>query len=248
MLPLNSCIFSSCRVVSLLQTSEHAGVLRFCMQGYKPPNAQASEYQTIPMSKIEDFGVHANQYYPLDVSFFKSSLDSHMLDMLWNKWAPSRLSASASADVNACDNAHRCAPAVLFVGAQMPACNACRYWVNTLAASPLINTRELTSGQISDIGAPAVRQFVSAGCHPQQQGCRSLAYAAALPCLALSRACLHGTLHTLPMGNHQKLLTHDAQQRRSWRRRMLSWRTQGGWDASPRPLRRRARTTRSCPS
>jgi COP9 signalosome complex subunit 5 len=57
------------------------------MQGYKPPNAQASEYQTIPLSKIEDFGVHANQYYPLDVSFFKSSLDSHMLDMLWNKCA-----------------------------------------------------------------------------------------------------------------------------------------------------------------
>ena len=50
---------------------------------------QASEYQTIPMSKIEDFGVHANQYYPLDVSFFKSSLDSHMLDMLWNKCVPS---------------------------------------------------------------------------------------------------------------------------------------------------------------
>ncbi len=40
------------------------------------------------MNKIEDFGVHANQYYPLDVSFFKSSLDSHMLDMLWNKCAP----------------------------------------------------------------------------------------------------------------------------------------------------------------
>jgi hypothetical protein len=42
------------------------------------------------MSKIEDFGVHANQYYPLDVSFFKSSLDSHMLDMLWNKCAASQ--------------------------------------------------------------------------------------------------------------------------------------------------------------
>lgn len=66
-----------------------------CMQGYKPPNVAASEYQTIPMNKIEDFGVHANQYYPLDVSFFKSSLDSHMLDMLWNKcafcWAPNEL-------------------------------------------------------------------------------------------------------------------------------------------------------------
>ena len=38
---------------------------------YKPPDAAASEYQTIPLDKIEDFGVHANQYYQLDVSFFK---------------------------------------------------------------------------------------------------------------------------------------------------------------------------------
>ena len=43
-------------------------------------------YQTIPLSKIEDFGVHANQYYSLDITFFKSSLDSHMLDLLWNKY------------------------------------------------------------------------------------------------------------------------------------------------------------------
>ena len=37
------------------------------VQGYKPPEAKESEYQTIPMSKIEDFGVHANQYYSLEV-------------------------------------------------------------------------------------------------------------------------------------------------------------------------------------
>ena len=36
-------------------------------QGYTPPEAKESEYQTIPMSKIEDFGVHANQYYALEV-------------------------------------------------------------------------------------------------------------------------------------------------------------------------------------
>ena len=37
------------------------------LQGYTPPEAKESEYQTIPMSKIEDFGVHANQYYALEV-------------------------------------------------------------------------------------------------------------------------------------------------------------------------------------
>ena len=34
------------------------------------------------------------QYYSLDVTFFKSSLDSHMLDLLWNKYWVNTLSAS----------------------------------------------------------------------------------------------------------------------------------------------------------
>lgn len=29
--------------------------------GYKPPDEGPNEYQTIPLSKIEDFGVHAKQ-------------------------------------------------------------------------------------------------------------------------------------------------------------------------------------------
>jgi hypothetical protein len=29
--------------------------------------------------------VHAKQYYSLEVTFFKSSLDSHILDLLWNR-------------------------------------------------------------------------------------------------------------------------------------------------------------------
>jgi hypothetical protein len=84
----------------------------FCsVQGYTPPDAPASEYQTIPLNKIEDFGVHCKQYYPLDVSYYKSSVDAHMLEVLWNK-----------------------------------------YWVNTLSASPLLATRDLVAGQITDIG------------------------------------------------------------------------------------------------
>lgn len=30
-------------------------------EGYKPPDEGPAEYQTIPLSKIEDFGVHAKQ-------------------------------------------------------------------------------------------------------------------------------------------------------------------------------------------
>ena len=64
------------------------------VQGYKPPDEGPSEYQTIPLSKIEDFGVHCRQYYSLDVNFFKSSLDAQMLDLLWNKYWVNTLSAS----------------------------------------------------------------------------------------------------------------------------------------------------------
>ena len=70
------------------------GAFRTYPEGYKPPESRESEYQTIPLSKIEDFGVHAEQYYPLDVSFFKSSLDSAMLELLWNKYWAHTLSSS----------------------------------------------------------------------------------------------------------------------------------------------------------
>lgn len=70
------------------------GAFRTYPEGYKPPDEGPSEYQTIPLSKIEDFGVHAKQYYSLDVTFFKSGLDSHLLDLLWNKYWVNTLSTS----------------------------------------------------------------------------------------------------------------------------------------------------------
>ena len=51
------------------------GAFRTYQKGYKPPDEEQSEYQTIPLNKIEDFGVHCKQYYSLDVSYFKSNLD-----------------------------------------------------------------------------------------------------------------------------------------------------------------------------
>ncbi|KAI5455553.1 COP9 signalosome catalytic subunit rri1 [Naganishia albida] len=62
------------------------GAFRCYPEGYTPPNASASEYQPIPLDKVEDFGVHANSYYQLDVSIFKSSLDTQLLSSLWNKY------------------------------------------------------------------------------------------------------------------------------------------------------------------
>ncbi|KAG0227083.1 COP9 signalosome complex subunit 5 [Actinomortierella wolfii] len=71
------------------------GAFRTYPEGYKPPNEGPSEYQTIPLHKIEDFGVHCKQYYPLEISHFKSSLDNELLDQLWNKYWVNTLSQSS---------------------------------------------------------------------------------------------------------------------------------------------------------
>ena len=71
------------------------GAFRTYPEDYKPPAASIDDgYQTIPLSKIEDFGVHANRYYSLEVSHYKSSLDTHLLELLWNKYWVSTLSQS----------------------------------------------------------------------------------------------------------------------------------------------------------
>lgn len=70
------------------------GAFRTYPENYKPEGEAPSEYQSIPISKIEDFGVHCKRYYPLEVSYFKSSLDSHILDLLWNKYWVNTLSSN----------------------------------------------------------------------------------------------------------------------------------------------------------
>ncbi|KAL8760532.1 MAG: hypothetical protein Q9184_003279 [Pyrenodesmia sp. 2 TL-2023] len=71
------------------------GAFRTYPKGYKPPHSNgADEYQTIPLNKIEDFGAHASQYYSLEISHYKSSLDSYLLELLWNKYWVSTLSQS----------------------------------------------------------------------------------------------------------------------------------------------------------
>ncbi len=107
----SSLVSSAAISISVVRPSNNLTASCACLQHYKPPDEKPSEYQTIPLSKIEDFGVHANSYYSLDISYFKSSLDAGLLDQLWGK-----------------------------------------YWVNTLASSPLLATRDLTAGQMRDIG------------------------------------------------------------------------------------------------
>jgi COP9 signalosome complex subunit 5 len=74
------------------------GAFRTYPEGSKHSNNvpfhEDDDFQTIPSGKIEDFGAHANDYYSLEVSHFKSTLDTHLLNLLWNKYWTSTLGQS----------------------------------------------------------------------------------------------------------------------------------------------------------
>ncbi|XP_049850335.1 COP9 signalosome complex subunit 5-like [Schistocerca gregaria] len=70
------------------------GAFRTYPKTYKFTSEGSSEYQSIPLEKIEDFGVHSKYYYQLEIILFKSSLDRRLLDLLWNKYWVNSLSTS----------------------------------------------------------------------------------------------------------------------------------------------------------
>lgn len=51
-------------------------------------------FQAVPLAKAAEFGAHASRYYSLNVSHFKSTLDSHLLELLWHKYWVQTLSQS----------------------------------------------------------------------------------------------------------------------------------------------------------
>lgn len=71
------------------------GAFRTYPADYTPAASNSnSQFQSIPLNKIEDFGVHANKYYQLEVEYFKSPMDDVLLDLLWEKYWISTLSQS----------------------------------------------------------------------------------------------------------------------------------------------------------
>ncbi|KAF3483273.1 COP9 signalosome complex subunit 5 [Arthroderma uncinatum] len=73
------------------------GAFRTFPKGYSPSGGgqdEDDEYQSIPLNKVEDFGAHASQYYSLEVSNFKSTLDTKILSLLWNKYWVATISQS----------------------------------------------------------------------------------------------------------------------------------------------------------
>ncbi|KAI1106325.1 COP9 signalosome complex subunit 5 [Jackrogersella minutella] len=63
------------------------GAFRTYPEDYNPAESSTSTSgQAVPLAKAEDFGAHASRYYSLEVSHFKSTLDSHLLELLWSKY------------------------------------------------------------------------------------------------------------------------------------------------------------------
>lgn len=71
------------------------GAFRTYPQGHTPPNKRSQHEGAVPMAKMEDFGVHADKYYSLEMSYFKSALDERLLEVLWGKYWASTISQSA---------------------------------------------------------------------------------------------------------------------------------------------------------
>jgi COP9 signalosome complex subunit 5 len=70
------------------------GAFRTYPSDYTPPEASESAGVSIPLDKIEDFGVHASQYYPMEIDFFRSTTDALILERLWAKYWTETLSSN----------------------------------------------------------------------------------------------------------------------------------------------------------
>ncbi|TWU71072.1 COP9 signalosome catalytic subunit rri1 [Metarhizium rileyi] len=57
-------------------------------------NVTSDGFEAVPLAKAAEFGAHASRYYSLEVSHFKSTLDAHLLELLWHKYWVQTLSQS----------------------------------------------------------------------------------------------------------------------------------------------------------
>ncbi len=75
-------------VVDPLRTMSSGEVSIGCFRAYPESykEGKATEVESIPLAKIEEFGLHANEYYKLESSFFKSKTDQDLLERLWTRY------------------------------------------------------------------------------------------------------------------------------------------------------------------
>jgi COP9 signalosome complex subunit 5 len=74
------------------------GAFRTYPASHKPADTASGVaedgFQAVPLAKAAEFGAHASRYYSLEISHFKSTLDSHILELLWHKYWVQTLSQS----------------------------------------------------------------------------------------------------------------------------------------------------------
>jgi len=70
------------------------GAFRTYPDGHQADASRAR--QSVPTSKLDDYGAHANEYYPLSVQYFKSSLDARLFELLWHRYWTHALAQSPS--------------------------------------------------------------------------------------------------------------------------------------------------------
>ena len=64
-------------------------------ENYTPDDPTGGwDWDSIPQSKIEEFGVYMKRYYELPITVFRSEADAVELDLLWNKYWMKTLSTS----------------------------------------------------------------------------------------------------------------------------------------------------------
>ena len=121
------------------------GAFRTYPKGYKPPDDTSSEYQTIPLNKIEDFGVHCKQYYRcllklqtfIKLLHFWFQHGRNLLQVCIGQ-VPVRLSLESL--LGEYKILIECLTCKLF--------QTCLSQVNTLSSSSLLTNAEYTTGQV----------------------------------------------------------------------------------------------------
>ncbi|CAD8111515.1 unnamed protein product [Paramecium primaurelia] len=74
------------------------GAFRVYPDGYRPLKQNQDDNIGIPTQKIKDFGAYHDKYYSLDIEIFSNSIDSKIVQGLWERYWGVRLSQSILED------------------------------------------------------------------------------------------------------------------------------------------------------
>jgi len=78
----------------MAQGKVEIGAFRTYPENYTPSDSSDGPEMTIPKGKVEDFGLHYKKYYKLPIEFYKSSVDSQLINLLFNRTWVNTLTAS----------------------------------------------------------------------------------------------------------------------------------------------------------